>query len=426
MAKDLTMGVKKILISGFISDNFLSISGFLEKVGFKKPEIEKKVLHMLKATVLAEDLKHLTVNLKIQKMYHCLLQDFDKEASEKKCYVANKDLLYIAEDWLKLDENILFVLFYEDPAEFLTQKISISHEICFSDILNDWLEYNNFILEFCSKNKDKCILMNYKNYDVSLSRYLNEKYGIYLDYIHRKENNIEYKNRKLFDLLLGYLIDNNYQYVKNVYEKLEKLSLNPVHKRSIFSKDIEREIIDLFYLIEANSLLRKKNDFLLEFIFGMQEDIERLYHDNQSLNQSKTALKNQLNETQSQISLLSFHVKYGTAKSRIRDQLSYKLGQAMIVNSKSIFGCLLMPIVLLSIVVAHRQSKKIYQEKIKKDPSLKLPSIERYPDYDEALKLKKHLSYRLGNFIVKNPLKCFIFPYFILKIIYQFKGEKHA
>ncbi len=413
------MGVKKILISGFISDNFLSISGFLEKVGFKKPEIEKKVLHMLKATVLAEDLKHLTVNLKIQKMYHCLLQDFDKEASEKKCYVANKDLLYIAEDWLKLDENILFVLFYEDPAEFLTQKISISHEICFSDILHDWLEYNNLILEFCSKNKDKCILMNYKNYDVSLSRYLNEKYGIYLDYIHRKENNIEYKNRKLFDLLLGYLIDNNYQYVKNVYEKLEKLSLNPVHKTSIFSKDIEREIIDLFYLIEANSLLREKeNESLLEFIFGMQEDIERLYHDNQSLNQSKTALKNQLNETQSQISLLSFHVKYGTAKSRIQDQLSYKLGQAMIVNSKSIFGCLLMPMVLLSIVVAHRQSKKVYQEKIKKDPSLKLPSIERYPDYDEVARIKNYFSYKLGQILIshfKNPLMLLKLPYQIIK-----------
>ncbi|EHZ6718076.1 hypothetical protein K6N37_001840, partial [Campylobacter coli] len=38
----------------------------------------------------------------------------------------------------------------------------------------------------------------------------------------------------------------------------------------------------------------------------------------------------QLNQIQSK---LSFQTKYGTAKTRIQNQLSYKLGQAMIVNS---------------------------------------------------------------------------------------------
>ena len=417
------MSVRKILISGFISDNFLDTSGFFEEMGFKKPKIEENISCMLNAIVSTEDSKHLIGHLKIQKMYHCLLQDFDKEASKKRCYIANKDLLYIAEDWLKLDENILFVLFYEDPVEFLIQRIPADHKFCFGDILDDWLEYNSFALEFYGKNKDKCILVNYKDYDILLSRYLNEKYGICPDRMHKEENSNGYKNRKIFDLLLGYLINDNYQNVKNVYEKLEKLSLNPVCKRSISYKNIEQEVVDLFYLIEANSLLKKKNESLLDFIFDMQEDIERLYQDNQTLTQEKAA---QLNQIQSQLFPLSFQAKYGTAKARIQDQLSYKLGQAMIVNSKSISGCLLMPITLLSIAIAHKQSKKIYQEKIKKDPSLKLPLIERYPDYHEALKLKKHLSYRLGNFMVKNPLKCLIFPYFILKIIYQFKGERYA
>lgn len=417
------MSVRKILISGFISDNFLDTSGFFEEMGFKKPKIEENISCMLNAIVSTEDSKHLIGYLKIQKMYHCLLQDFDKEASKKRCYIANKDLLYIAEDWLKLDENILFVLFYEDPVEFLSQRIPADRKFCFGDILDDWLEYNSLVLEFYGKNKDKCILVNGKDYDVLLSRHLNEKYGICLDRMHKEENSNGYKNRKIFDLLLGYLIDDNYQNVKNVYENLEKLSINPVCKKNIFSKNIEQEVVDLFYLIEANSLLKEKNESLLDFIFDMQEDIERLYQDNQTLTQEKAA---QLNQIQSQLFPLSFQAKYGTAKLRIHNHLSYKLGQIMIVNSKSIFGCLLMPIVLLSIVVAHKQAEKIYQKKIKKDPSLKLPPIERYPDYHEALKLKKHLSYRLGNFMVKNPLKCLIFPYFILKIIYQFKGERYA
>ncbi|EAH9909246.1 hypothetical protein EZV52_08825, partial [Campylobacter coli] len=73
---------------------------------------------------------------------------------------------------------------------------------------------------------------------------------------------------------------------------------------------------------------------------------------------------------------LSFQAHHGTAKSRIQNQLSYKLGQAMIVNSKSLLGYIRMPFVLSYIKDKHKQEQKIYQEKIKKDPSLKLPPLE--------------------------------------------------
>ncbi|EGK8010604.1 hypothetical protein IO400_001416 [Campylobacter lari] len=106
----------------------------------------------------------------------------------------------------------------------------------------------------------------------------------------------------------------------------------------------------------------------------------------------------QLNQIQSK---LSFQTKYGTAKSRIQNQLSYKLGQAMIVNSKSILGYIRMPFVLSYIKDKHKQEQKIYQEKIKKDPSLKLPPLESYPDHQEALKLKNQFSYKLGQALIQ-------------------------
>ncbi|ENT7275716.1 hypothetical protein ACFBBV_001446 [Campylobacter coli] len=106
----------------------------------------------------------------------------------------------------------------------------------------------------------------------------------------------------------------------------------------------------------------------------------------------------QLNQIQSK---LSFQTKYGTAKTRIQNQLSYKLGQAMIVNSKSFLGYIRMPFALSYIKDKHKQEQKIYQEKIKKDPSLKLPPLESYPDYKEALKLKNHLSYKLGEALIQ-------------------------
>ncbi|EDO7798042.1 galactosyltransferase [Campylobacter coli] len=90
-----------------------------------------------------------------------------------------------------------------------------------------------------------------------------------------------------------------------------------------------------------------------------------------------------------------------TAKSRIQNHLSYKLGQAMIANSKSILGYIRMPFVLSYIKDKHKQEQKIYQEKIKKDPSLKLPPLESYSDYKEALKEKECLTYKLGEALIK-------------------------
>ncbi|AJC87300.1 hypothetical protein [Campylobacter insulaenigrae] len=90
-----------------------------------------------------------------------------------------------------------------------------------------------------------------------------------------------------------------------------------------------------------------------------------------------------------------------TAKSRIQNQLAYKLGQAMIVNSKSFLGYIRMPFVLSYIKDKHKQEQKIYQEKIKKDLSLKLPFLEQYPDYQEALKEKECFTYKLGQALIQ-------------------------
>ncbi|ENT3013632.1 hypothetical protein ACY3BG_001475 [Campylobacter coli] len=97
----------------------------------------------------------------------------------------------------------------------------------------------------------------------------------------------------------------------------------------------------------------------------------------------------------------SYIPKEQSAKQRIQNQLSYKLGQAMIINSKSLLGYIRMPFVLSYIKDKHKQEQKIYQEKIKKDPSLKLPPLENYPDYKEALKEKECLTYKLGEALIR-------------------------
>ena len=123
--------------------------------------------------------------------------------------------------------------------------------------------------------------------------------------------------------------------------------------------------------------------------------------------ESKNQILESMNKTlESKTKEMDFTLHYGTAKNRIHNHLSYKLGKAMIENSKSILGYIRMPCVLSYIKEQHNKEQKQYQEQIKKNPNLKLPKLESYKDYKEALKEKECFTYKLGEaFIRANTLK---------------------
>ncbi|EOH4589542.1 hypothetical protein ACLQWW_000283 [Campylobacter jejuni] len=95
------------------------------------------------------------------------------------------------------------------------------------------------------------------------------------------------------------------------------------------------------------------------------------------------------------------YIDKNSAKSRIQNHLSYKLGQALITNSKSILGYIRMPYVLSYIKDKHKFEQKAYEEKIKENPNLALPPLETYPDYNEALKEKECFTYKLGEALIQ-------------------------
>ena len=100
--------------------------------------------------------------------------------------------------------------------------------------------------------------------------------------------------------------------------------------------------------------------------------------------------------------LLNFLKNFGTAKERVHNHLAYKLGQALILNSKSILGYIRMPFILSYIKDKHKKEQIIYNEKIKTNSFFKLPSLESYPDYEEALKEKECITYKLGEALIEN------------------------
>ncbi|MCX2808146.1 hypothetical protein OQH60_07280 [Campylobacter sp. MIT 21-1685] len=85
------------------------------------------------------------------------------------------------------------------------------------------------------------------------------------------------------------------------------------------------------------------------------------------------------------------------ASQRIQSYLCYKLGFAMVHNSKGILNRLKLPFLLMAIALEHKAKQQRYKESIAKNPALKLPALETLPDYKEALEIKEHLSYKLGK-----------------------------
>lgn len=91
-----------------------------------------------------------------------------------------------------------------------------------------------------------------------------------------------------------------------------------------------------------------------------------------------------------------FICKANYAIERIRYHLAYKLGYAMVENHSTFLGKIKLPFILLSIARKHRVRQREYLEIIKLRPWLKVPPIENYEDYKEALKEKQSVPYRLG------------------------------
>ncbi|TKX28200.1 hypothetical protein CQA38_08640 [Campylobacter sp. MIT 12-5580] len=110
---------------------------------------------------------------------------------------------------------------------------------------------------------------------------------------------------------------------------------------------------------------------------------------------------------------------YG-ASQRIKSQLSYKLGSHLL-EAKSPLKALFLPITLSYITIKHKIRNFIFAQVGNANPDLKLPKLNTYADYHEALEIQEHLSYKLGNALINHP---FSFIFRVRKIYKTWKRKK--
>ena len=174
-----------------------------------------------------------------------------------------------------------------------------------------------------------------------------------------KENEVENKNKELQNLKAQIQnLNSNILSLQNENKSLKENLLSPQDKKQSLKLRLLEEKLKAKVL--KNKILEKDLEFkskdIKENVF-LKEDIKRLEQDLIYIKHSSLNI-------------------YTSAKFRVQNHLAYKLGQALILNSKSILGYIKMPYVLSYIKEKHKAEQKAYNEKISNNPSLKLPPLD--------------------------------------------------
>ncbi|WP_261007885.1 hypothetical protein [Campylobacter jejuni] len=306
--------------------------------------------------------------------------------------------------------------------ENLIVKLFSKNEFYQGDLLKDFintigLEWdNNFIIP--DKQNETLdllgmeILNHFNNYSIPMltNRYVDFIVNFFDKHFTSKDPKLKFQPPKeIYQSYIDYFEESNEWVRKEFFPHKERLfpkkDMN-TYKENYELKEMKPEYWD------------KIAEFIADIIKTNNENILGL---NQTLEIKNQELRNQTNQIHNLNKTLNFQNNYGKAKIRIQNQLSYKLGQTLIINSKSVLGYLSLPFIILSIVISHKQEQKAYKFKIKKNPNLALPPLSSYDDYNEALKIKNHFSYQLGEEFIKaskNWYKggLFLLPYRVFKL----------
>lgn len=164
------------------------------------------------------------------------------------------------------------------------------------------------------------------------------------------------------------------------------------------------------------NLNRIDEEYKLEFLYRFQSDflkiIEKNELDKSLFKQWQLANLEKILQDPKEYYFEVYCKPFG-AVNRVKNQLSYKLGNTLL-QAKSPLKILKLPFRLIKLILEHILDKN--------NPALKPNALENYRDYEEALGVKEHLSYKLGEALLKNP---FTFVFKINKIYKDFKKGQY-
>jgi hypothetical protein len=170
----------------------------------------------------------------------------------------------------------------------------------------------------------------------------------------------------------------------------------------------------------ASNELKEENELLLLQLHQVQDELEHYYLENQQLKQhADSGNTSQQANSATALQPAVQKSRYGAAE-RVKQELSYRLGAAMVANHNSLKGWVNMPFALSREVRAFKHERKEKGEQ-------ELPPIDSYYDAHEAERVKEHLSYRLGAAMMahhKSPIGWMKMPWVLAGEVKDFKHRR--
>lgn len=191
-------------------------------------------------------------------------------------------------------------------------------------------------------------------------------------------------------------------------QALDKQLLDQKNQAQNKVAQLENDLKKQKAVAQRNDELKQENELLIHQLHHVQEKLESYHLQIQQLKQSHEKKSDEdykeIALSQNNINNQNKHpaIYYGAAE-RIKQDLPYRLGSTMVKRSKNPKDLATLPFALMKEYRAFQKSQAEHP----------LPPLESYQDAQEAEKVKRHLSYKLGKVVVdgvKSPKKLIGLP----------------
>jgi hypothetical protein len=473
--------MNKIIITGHPESGFGSVEALLLRCGMRPalPSLREGLLpkdihHTLRTAHHVPESRSISCErgfspVSIGPVWHGMAMDLLLgNLNQEPWGWADPDTVFFLEYWRSLDPESIFVLVYDSPASALRENSFdpsvVDAEAAMRALLDNWAAYNSAMLRFYFQHPERCLLVHSRQLHGDARCGLQEIQGRLsaplpdpdadaglFDYSLLPEDvdllgTVEppptvLKIAPLLEpenptarFLTEFQLDRLPQY-RDLYDELQAAANLPLEteesthaysidaliswlrERKSFAQAMRR--LDDHCQDLETKLRFLKRDHELTFLQHAQacEELGQVLLENRALRLELESLEipEPEPEPESEPPLPT------GAAERVKNQLSYRLGSLMVVLAKNPLGILVLPFSLIGETLKFRGEKRTRQQN--------LPPLHEYADFEQSQKVKKQLSYRLGNTLVrrcKSPLGWIILPFALARQVQTFHRSRRS
>jgi len=334
--------------------------------------------------------------------------------------------IYLLDFWKLHDPQTLFVMVYHEPEGVLDFSSSgVPPDFASGSTeqrLDNWEAYNSTLLRFFLTNPDRCLLIHGRRAlmdPVACARSIGERLAFDPECVGEPAEatgNPISGDRLGRNLVEQFIIDRfleaNSRY-RRLYQELQVSATLPLDAASKVPT-CEEALVDHFHRalkIHEQAEEYRQNDLAQEWFHNQLLEVQEALEDNFLDTQRLKWLLRQAENLNA--------APHGAAE-RIKNQLSYRIGSAIVGSSRGIMGVLLMPVVIV-IETCHFALVGLRRKKER------LPPLKDYADFEAAERVRRQLSYRVGHTLLcnlKTPAGWLRLPSAIAGEIKDFKNSK--